>query len=79
MYVNILHEFPAIVSCLEEQITNGVIPMSDARSREKAVKARELKGKILNAHFLLVFRFSRYLFPVWSCGQHIAVGALTAS
>jgi hypothetical protein len=54
VYVNILHEFPAIVSCLEEQITNGVIPTSDARSREKAVKARELKGKILNVHFLLV-------------------------
>ena len=54
VYVNILHEFPAIVSCLAEQITNGVIPTSDARSREKAAKARELKGKILNVHFLLV-------------------------
>ena len=54
VYVNILHEFPAIVSCLEEQITNGVIPTSNARSREKAVKARELKGKILNVDFLLV-------------------------
>ena len=54
VYANILHEFPAIMSCLEEQITNSVIPTSDARSREKAAKAKELKGKILNVQFLLV-------------------------
>lgn len=54
VYINIHHEFPAIISCLEEQILDGVKRNSDARAREKAHKARELKGKILNVYFLFL-------------------------
>jgi hypothetical protein len=42
-----------IISCLDEQIVGG-ITNTDGRAREKADKAREIKGKILNVHFLLL-------------------------
>lgn len=50
MYTNIHHEFPAIITCLETYI--NTIANADSRAREKD-KAKELKGKILNVHFLL--------------------------
>ncbi len=58
MYVNIHHEFPAIMTCLEEHIIDGVRNRSgaepaSARVKEKADKGKELKGKILNTRFLL--------------------------
>ena len=42
VYVNILHEFPAIVSCLEEQITNGLsypCLMQDVRKSSQGQRA----------------------------------------
>eukprot|EP00795_Rhopilema_esculentum_P010637 gene10636-19378_t len=58
VYKNIHHEFPAIITCLEEQILDGVKNRSgtepaNSRVRGKADKARELKGKKLNTCFLL--------------------------
>ncbi len=58
VYVNIHLEFPAIPTGLEEQIIDGVRNRSgaepaSARVKEKADKAKELKGKILNTRFLL--------------------------
>ena len=47
-----IHEFAPIISCLEHQIMAGM-GASDSVVREKADKARELKGKILNVNFLL--------------------------
>ncbi|CAL4121155.1 unnamed protein product, partial [Meganyctiphanes norvegica] len=58
VYINIQHEFPAIMTCLEDQILDALknregITAPNAKVREKGDKARELKGKILNVHFLL--------------------------
>ena len=52
VYTNIHHEFSAIMTCLETDIINA-IENPDSRAREKGDKAKELKGKILNVHFLL--------------------------
>ena len=52
VYINIHHEFPAIMSCLEDQIMHA-IKNTDAKTREKGDQARELKGKFFNVHFLL--------------------------
>ena len=52
VYTNIHHEFPAIMTCLETDIIKA-ITNPDSRAREKGDKAKELKGKILNVHFLL--------------------------
>ena len=52
VYINIHHEFPAIITCLKDQIMDAV-KSYDAKTREKGDHARERKGKILNVHFLL--------------------------
>ena len=52
VYINIHNEFPAIITCLEDQIMDAVKD-SGAKTREKGDQAREIKGKILNVHFLL--------------------------
>jgi hypothetical protein len=52
VYINIHNEFPAIITCLEDQIMKAV-KNPDAKTREKGNQARELKGKISNVHFLL--------------------------
>ena len=51
VYVNIHHEFPAIMTCLEQQIHEE--EFESAKAREKGDKAKELKGKIFNVRFLL--------------------------
>ena len=58
VYINIRNEFPAICTCLENDIAAGIkdrssYGASNTKLREKETKARELKGKILNARFLL--------------------------
>ena len=58
VFKNIHHQFAAIMSCLEDQIQAGVrnrsgMEASDSKIREKADKAMELKGKVLNLSFLL--------------------------
>ena len=52
VYINIHHKFPAIITCLEDQILDAV-KNSDAKTQDKGDQARELKGKILKVHFLL--------------------------
>ena len=57
VFLNIHHQFAPIISCLDDQIDAGVrnksgLEASDSKVREKADKAKELKGKILNALFL---------------------------
>ena len=58
MFKNIHYQFAAIITCLDDQIKAGVLnksvlEASDSRIREKADKAMELKGKILNLSFVL--------------------------
>ena len=58
VFKNIHYQFAAIISCLDDQVKAGVqnrsgCEASDTRVREKADKAMELKGKILNLSFLL--------------------------
>ena len=59
VYQIILDQFPAIMACLEQYILEGErnrsgLEASNKDIRDKADKASELKGKILNAEFLLL-------------------------
>ena len=59
--------FPAIMTCLDHYILEGErnrsgIEASNRDVREKADKAKELKGKVMNAEFLLLLSgFSLFL------------------
>ena len=48
VYVNIHHEFPAIMTCLEQQIIDDIGKSASVKVREIKEKPRDLKGKILN-------------------------------
>ena len=59
VYQIILDQFPAIMACLQHYIMEGErnrrgLEAFNRDIREKADKAMELKGKILNAEFLLL-------------------------
>ena len=59
VYQVILDMFPAIVACLEYYISESErnrtgLEASNKDIREKADKAKELKGKVMNAEFLLL-------------------------
>ena len=59
VYQVLLELFPAIMACLEHYILDGQrnrsgLEASNRDIREKADTARELKGKIMNAEFLLL-------------------------
>ena len=45
VYLNIHHDLPAIITCLEEKILLSHQNPSDGKLREKASEAKELKGK----------------------------------
>ena len=53
VYINIHHDLPAIITCLEEKILLSHQNPTDGKLREKASEAKELKGKLLNVRFLL--------------------------
>ena len=58
VFLNINHEFAPIISFLDDQIDAGVrnrsgLEASDSRVRDKADRAKELKGRIMNLLFLL--------------------------
>ena len=53
VYINIHHDLPAIIICLEEKILLSHQDPSDGKLREKASEAKNLKGKSLNVRFLL--------------------------
>jgi hypothetical protein len=48
VYINIHHDLPAIITCLEEKILLSHQNPTDGKLREKASEAKELKGKLLN-------------------------------
>ena len=57
VFLNIHHQFAPIITCLDDEIDAGVRNMSgleasDYKVREKADKAKELKGRIMNVLFL---------------------------
>ena len=59
VYQVILDMFPAIVACLDHYILEGErnrtrLEASNRDIRDKADKAKELKGKVMNAEFLLL-------------------------
>ena len=59
VYQVILDMFPAIMTCLDHYILEGErnrsgLEASNRDVREKADKAKELKGKVMNAEFLLL-------------------------
>ena len=53
VYINIHHDLPAIITCLEKKILLSHQDPSDGKLREKASEAKNLKGKLLNVGFLL--------------------------
>lgn len=52
VYINIHHDLPAIITCLEEKIILLHQNPSDGKLREKASQAKESKRKSLNVRFL---------------------------
>ena len=52
LYINIHHDLPAIITCLEEKILLSHQSPSDGKLREKASAAKKLKGKLLNVRLL---------------------------
>ena len=53
VYINLHHDLPAIVTCLEEKILLSCQNPADGKLKEKANEAKQCLGKLLNVRFLL--------------------------
>ena len=53
VYINLHHDLPAIVTCLEEKVLLSCQNPAVGKLKEKANEAKQCLGKLLNERFLL--------------------------
>ena len=53
MYINLHHDLQPVVVCLEDKVELSDENPSNGKLTEKAREAKQLLGKLVNAHFLL--------------------------